>query len=119
MHDDWPTFKIVENQDQEKQSGVLNQIFPEGKSLALTFAPSKETFPETRRNFMAVLASHPELKWRLVKEFWYAGQKIYEVYEVDRPRRTELHHVAPQNPLAQLVNRLVVIPYAKRPPSQC
>jgi hypothetical protein len=85
MQDDWPTFKTVENQDQEKQGAVLNQIFPEGKSLALTFAASKETFPETRRNFLALLASHRELKWRLVKEFWYAGEKIYEVYEVDRP----------------------------------
>ena len=109
----------MDNQDQEKQSAVLNQIFPEGKSLGLTFAASKETFPETRRNFVAVLASHPELKGRLVKEFWYAGEKIYEVYEVDRPQRTGVRHVAPQNPLAQLVNRLVVISYAKRPPSQC
>ena len=66
----------MDNQDQEKQSAVLNQIFPEGKSLGLTFAASKETFPETRRNFVAVLASHPELKGRLVKEFWYAGEKI-------------------------------------------
>jgi hypothetical protein len=86
MHDDWPTFKTVENQDQEKQSAVLKHIFPAGKNLALTFAASKETFPETRRNFLALLASHPELKWRLVKEFWYGGEKIYEVYEVDRPR---------------------------------
>jgi hypothetical protein len=85
MHDDWPTFKIVVNQDQEKQSAVLKHTFPAGKSLALTFAASKETFPETRRNFLAVLASHPELKLRLVKEFWYGGEKIYEVYEVDRP----------------------------------
>jgi hypothetical protein len=86
MHDDWPTFKTVQNQDQAKQSAVLKHIFPAGKSLALTFAASKETFPETRRNFLAVLASHPELKWRLLKEFWYGGEKIYEVYEVDRPR---------------------------------
>src|SRR5207249_11537251 len=77
----------------------------EGKSLALTFAASKETFPETRRNFLAALASHPELKWRLVKEFWYAGEKIYEVYEVDRPPHIGVHHVAPQNPLAKLLNR--------------
>jgi hypothetical protein len=88
---------------------MLNQIFPEGKSFALTFAASKETFPETRRNFLAVLASHPELKWRLVKEFWYAGEKIYEVYEVDRPRRTQARQVAQPNPFAQLVNRLVEI----------
>ncbi len=85
MHDDWPTFKELANKNQERPSGRLNYIFPEGKSLVLTFAASKETFPETRRNFLAALASHPELKWRLVKEFWYAGEKIYEVYEVDRP----------------------------------
>ena len=109
MHDDWPTFKTLENEDQEKQSAVLNQIFPEGKSLALTFTASKETFPETRRNFLAVLASHPELKWRLVKEFWYAGEKIYEVYEVDRPRRTEPRQVGSTKPVRQLVSRLVEI----------
>jgi hypothetical protein len=85
MHDDWPTFKEPANKNQERQSGGLNYIFPEGKSLVLTFAASKETFPDARRNFLAALASHPELKWRLAKEFWYAGEKIYEVYEVDRP----------------------------------
>jgi hypothetical protein len=42
------------------------------------------TFPERRQNFLAALASHPELKGRLIKEFWYAGEKIYEVYEIDR-----------------------------------
>ena len=30
------------------------------------------------------MASHPELKSRLLKEFWYGGEKIYEVYEIDR-----------------------------------
>ena len=74
----------------------LNSIFPEGKSLVLTFAASKETFPETRQNFLAALASHPELKCRLIKEFWYAGEKIYEVYEIDRPPgRVALALVAP------------------------
>jgi len=72
----------------EQKSGKaergLNYIFPEGKSLVLTFAASKETFPDTRRNFLAAVASHPESTWRLVKEFWYAGEKIYEIYEVDR-----------------------------------
>src|SRR5262249_41528204 len=53
MHDYWPTFKELANKNQEEQSAVLNQIFPEGKSLVLTFAASKETFPETRRNFLA------------------------------------------------------------------
>ncbi|SRR6266481_7035031 len=83
-----------------------SHVFPEGKSLALTLAVKKETFRETRRNFLAVLASHPELKWRLLKEFWYAGEKVYELYEVDRPRRTELRDVAPQNPLAQARNTI-------------
>jgi hypothetical protein len=50
------------------------------KNLALTFAASKETFPETRRNFLAVLTRYPELKWRLVKEFWHGGEKSDEVY---------------------------------------
>jgi 4-amino-4-deoxy-L-arabinose transferase-like glycosyltransferase len=109
MHDHWPTFQTLSQKDKESQTAALNQIFPEGKSFALTFAASKKGFWETRRNFLAVLARHPELKCRLVKEFWYGGEKIYEVYEVDRPRRTEFHHAAPQNPLAQLVNKLVVI----------
>jgi hypothetical protein len=84
MHDDWPTFLNLGKKNQEKQSANLDAIFPAGKTLALTFAESKETFPETRRNFLAALASNPELKGGLVKEFWYAGEKIYEVYEIDR-----------------------------------
>ncbi len=96
MHDYWPTFKELGKGNQERQSAKLNSIFPEGKSLALAFAASKETFPETRQNFLAALASHPELKSRLLKEFWYAGEKIYEVYEIDRsPRGTAIHHVGP------------------------
>ncbi len=84
MHDSWPTFAELEKKNQDTQNAALNYIFPEGKSLALTFAASKETFPETRRNFLAALASHPELKSRLLKEFWHSGEKIYEVYEIDR-----------------------------------
>jgi hypothetical protein len=86
----------MENEKQESQVASLNSIFPEGKSLALTFAATKETFPETRRNFLSALATHPELKSRLVKDFWYAGEKIYEVYEIDRsPTRPEMDHAAP------------------------
>jgi hypothetical protein len=84
MHDYWPTFQNLEKQNQEEQNAKLNSIFPQGRSLALTFAESKETFPETRRNFLAALASNPELKGGLLKEFWYASEKIYEVYEIDR-----------------------------------
>jgi hypothetical protein len=84
MHDYWPAFRQLGSKDQGKQIAVLHHIFPEGKSLALTFAASKETFPETRRNFIGSLASHPELKSRLVQEFWVAGEKIYEIYEISR-----------------------------------
>jgi hypothetical protein len=95
MRDYWSAFQNLGKEDQERQSAKLNFIFPEGKSLVLTFAASKETFPETRRNFLAALASHPELKSRLLKEFWYAGEKIYEVYEIDRsPQRTAVHPAA-------------------------
>jgi hypothetical protein len=84
MHDSWPTFLNLEKKNQESQSAELDAVFPQGKSLALTFAASKETFPETRRNFLAALASNPKLKGRLVKEFSYAGEKIYELYEIER-----------------------------------
>ena len=84
MHDDWPILVNLGKANQETQSANLSIIFPEGKTLALTFAASKGTFPETRKNLLAALASHPELKGRLLKEFWYAGEKIYEVYEIDR-----------------------------------
>jgi hypothetical protein len=84
MHDDWPTFLNRGKENQNRQSANLDAIFPAGKTLALTFAASKETFPETRRNFLAALASNPELKGGLLKEFWYASEKIYEVYEIDR-----------------------------------
>ena len=90
MHDYWPSFQDLGKKNQEEQTTNLNFLFPEGKTLAVTFAASKETFPETRQNFLAALASHPELKGRLLKEFWYAGEKIYEVYEIDR----SLRHIA-------------------------
>jgi hypothetical protein len=96
LHDYWPFFQKLGNGNQERQSARLNFIFPEGKSFALTFAASKETFPETRQNFLAALASHPELRSRLLKEFWYAGEKIYELYEIDRPPgRVAIAPVAP------------------------
>ncbi len=85
MHGCWPTFQQLDKKNQEEQNAALRSIFPEGKTLALTFAASKETFPETRQNFLAALASHAELKCRLITEFWYGGEKIYEVYEIDRP----------------------------------
>ena len=85
MHDYWPTFQTLSQKDKESQTAALNDIFPEGKSLAATFAASKETFPETRRNFLTSVTAHPELKSQLVKEFWFGGEKIYELYEVVRP----------------------------------
>jgi hypothetical protein len=87
MRDEWPGFIQLTDKDQTNQTAALNRIFPEGKSFAITFAASKEAFPETRRNFLAAVASDPELKCRLVKEFWYAGEKIYELYEIDRSPR--------------------------------
>ena len=63
---------------------MLRNLFPEGKTLVVTFDASKETFPETRPNFLALLAAHPEFNSRLVKEFWYGGERIYELYEVVR-----------------------------------
>jgi hypothetical protein len=84
MHDDWPTFQTLSQKDKESQTAALNYIFPQGKSLAVTFAPPKETFPDTRRNFLAALAARPEFKSRLVKEFWFGGEKIYEMYEIVR-----------------------------------
>ena len=84
MHDYWPIFQTLSQKDKESQTAALNYIFSEGKSLAVTFALSKERFPDTRRNFLAALAARPELKSRLVKEFWFGGEKIYEVYEIVR-----------------------------------
>jgi len=96
MHDDWPIFVNLGKANQETQSANLSIIFPEGKTLALTLAASKGTFPETRKNLLAALASHPELKGRLLKEFWYAGEKIYEIYEIDRsPGHMAIPPVAP------------------------
>jgi len=96
MRDCWPFFQQMENENQENQVAALNSIFPKGKTLALTFAATKETFPETRRNFLAALATHPELKFRLVKDFWSAGERIYEVYEIDRSlTQTAVDHAAP------------------------
>jgi hypothetical protein len=84
IHDYWPIFQTLSQKDKESQTAALNYVFPEGKSLAVTFAPSKEMFPDTRRNFLAALAARPELKSRLLKEFWFGGEKIYEVYEIVR-----------------------------------
>ena len=82
LRDYWPTFKELGGKNQEEQTATLKYVFPEGKSFVVTFAASKETFPETRRNFLASMMAHPELKSRLAKEFWFGGEKIYELYEV-------------------------------------
>jgi hypothetical protein len=83
FRDLWPVFKQLP-QTRDEQDAILTRIFPEGKTLVVTFDPSKESFPETRKNFFALVAAHPELECRLVKEFWYGGEKIYELYEVVR-----------------------------------
>lgn len=84
MRNPWRTFKTLTQKNEGQQTAILHSFFPEGKVFTLTFAASKETFPETRRNFLAVLASHPELQSRLAKEFWSGDEKIYELYEVTR-----------------------------------
>jgi hypothetical protein len=83
IRDFWPVFKELPR-NPEDQNTLLKNIFPEGKTFVVTFDASKGPFPETRRNFIALLSAHPELNSRLVKEFWYGGQRIYEVYEVVR-----------------------------------
>jgi len=84
MRDLWPTFRQLGQKTKEEQSATLRSIFPEGMNFVLTFAASKETFPETRKNFLASVAAHPELKSRLANEFWFGGEKVYELYEVVR-----------------------------------
>jgi 4-amino-4-deoxy-L-arabinose transferase-like glycosyltransferase len=84
MRDCWPIFKELAKKNQKQQNATLTYIFPEGKSLVLTFAASKETFPETRRNFLASLAAHTELQLRLAKQFRCGNEEIYDVYEVVR-----------------------------------
>ena len=69
IHDYWPIFLTLSQKDEGSQTAALNYIFPEGKSLAVTFAASKEMFPDARRNFLAVMATRPEFKSRLLKEF--------------------------------------------------
>ena len=90
MQNPLATFKNLEEKNQKEQTATLNYFFPEGKTFVLTFAASKETFPEIRRNFLASLIAHPELKSQLVKEFWFAGEKIYDLYEVVRPPHSVL-----------------------------
>lgn len=82
LRDYWPGFKELGGKKQEEQTASLKYFFPEGKSFAIAFAASKETFPDTRRNFLASMAAHPELNSRLAKEFSFGGEKIYELYEV-------------------------------------
>jgi hypothetical protein len=84
MRDLWPIFIQLGKKTEPEQSTTLWSIFPRGRSFVLTFAASKETFPETRQNLLASLAANPELKSRLVNEFWFGGEKIYELYEVTR-----------------------------------
>jgi Dolichyl-phosphate-mannose-protein mannosyltransferase len=84
MRDLWPTFLQLGQKAETERAATLRSIFPRGTSFVLTFAASKETFPETRRTFLAVLATSPELKSRLANEFWFGGEKIYELYEVTR-----------------------------------
>jgi hypothetical protein len=89
MHDLWPIFRQLGKKTEPEQNTTLWSIFPRGRSFVLTFAASKETFPETRQNFLASLAARPELKSRLAKEFWFGGEKIYELYEVIRDSRSD------------------------------
>jgi hypothetical protein len=84
LRDQWPIFKELGEKNQKEQTATLDYFFLQGKTFVLTFAASKETFPETRRNFLASMIAHPELKSQLVKEFWFGGEKIYELYEVVR-----------------------------------
>jgi hypothetical protein len=88
IRDFWPAFRQPPK-TRDEQNAMLTNIFPEGRSLVVTFDASKEAFPETRQNFFSLLSTHPELNYRLVTEFWYGGEKIYEVYEVVRlPHQT-------------------------------
>jgi len=86
MHDYWPLFRELREKDQAKQTATLRYVFPKGSSFVLTFAASKETFHETRQNFLDSLATRPELQSRVLEEFWFADEKIYELYEVSRAR---------------------------------
>jgi Dolichyl-phosphate-mannose-protein mannosyltransferase len=84
MQDRWNIFRQLGTKSETDKSATLRVIFPEGTHFVLMFAASEETFPETRRNFLDSLRTHPELKSRLSKEFWFGGEKIYELYEVVR-----------------------------------
>jgi hypothetical protein len=84
MRDYWAPLKDLDKKTGAEQAASADRAFPKGKSFVLTFAESKETFPETRRNFLAAAAFYPQLKSRLMKEFWFGGEKIYELYEVVR-----------------------------------
>ena len=83
IRDFWPAFRKLPDTREQQDTFVAN-IFPEGRTLLVTYDASKEAFPETRRNLFALLSAHPELEYRLVKEFWYGSEKVYEVYEVVR-----------------------------------
>jgi Dolichyl-phosphate-mannose-protein mannosyltransferase len=82
MRDYWAPLRDLDKKTVAEQSASVDRAFPKGKSFVLTFAESKETFPETRRNFLAAAAFYPQLKSRLTREFWFGGEKIYELYEV-------------------------------------
>jgi hypothetical protein len=85
FRDVWLVFKEAPKNPEQEQSFI--DIFPNGKTLVLTFAASKETFPETEKNFLDFVSAQSQLTSRLVKEFWYGSDKIYEVYEVIRQPR--------------------------------
>jgi hypothetical protein len=84
MYDCWAALRELDKKTVAEQIVIIDGVFPERKSFALTFAESKESFPETRRNFLTLVAFHPQLKSRLVKEFSFRGEEIYELYEVIR-----------------------------------
>jgi hypothetical protein len=58
---------------------------------------------------VAALGSHPELKLRLVKENWYAAEKIEKLYQVDRLQPMGISSSRSNKSIGQLVNGLVVI----------
>jgi hypothetical protein len=83
LKDDWPFFKDLGESSRPSTPHDLVPIFNERRSLALTFAESKGTFPATRRAFLAGVDSSL-FETRLLKQVKSQNERLYEIYEVTR-----------------------------------
>jgi 4-amino-4-deoxy-L-arabinose transferase-like glycosyltransferase len=81
LQDDWAFFKDLGESSRPSAPDDLVPMFIKGRSLAVTFAESKETFPAARRAFLARVDSSL-FEIHLLKQINSHHERLYDIYEV-------------------------------------